>query len=137
MVQITLSSSLKYKEIIRETIIRLEKVGINGIFPNLDSGVAKEDVNLDFMRKLESEHFEAIDSSKALYIICPGGYVGTLVSVEVGYARAKGKTIIFSEQPEDLGLQALATKVISLDDLALFPYKIMHFSGKTFIIAYG
>lgn len=113
MKRITISSSLKYKEMIGRTISELEHVGVVGLFPNLDSNVAKEDVDLEFMKKLETEHFEAIDSSEGLYVICPNGYVGTLVSAEIGYARAKSKIIIFSEIPEDLGLQALATNYIS------------------------
>lgn len=117
MERITISSSLKFKEAIRYAVSELEKHGIKALFPNLDSGVKKEDVDLDFMKRLEKEHFEAIDSTKALYVICPDGYVGTLVSVEIGYAVAKGKLIIFSETPEDLGLQALASNCISLKEL--------------------
>lgn len=118
MERITISSSLKHKELIRTAIQDLEQHGVRAVFPNLDSGVAKEDVDLEFMRKLEREHFESIDDSEALYVICPEGYVGTLVSVEIGYARAQGKPVIFSEQPEDLGLQALATNYVSLEQLA-------------------
>ncbi len=102
---------------ISQAISELGQIGVVGLFPNLDSGVAKEDVNLEFMRKLETEHFEAIDSSEGLYVICPNGYVGTLVSVEIGYARAQGKAIIFSETPEDLGLQAIATNYIPLEEV--------------------
>lgn len=115
MQRVTVSSSLKFKELIKQAISDLEKVGVTGLFPNLDSKVAKEDVDLEFMKKLEAEHFEAIDSSEILYVICPAGYVGILVSAEIGYATAKGKKIIFSETPEDLGLQALATDYISVD----------------------
>jgi len=118
MERITISSSLKHKELIRTTISDLEQHGVRAVFPNLESGVAKEDVDLEFMKKLEKEHFEAIDDSEALYVICPDGYVGTLVSVEIGYANAQGKQIVFSEEPEDLGLQALATNYVSLDKLA-------------------
>lgn len=117
MERITISSSLKYKEIIRQVISDLRQVGVLGLFPNLDGNVAKEDVNLEFMRKIENEHLEAIDASEALYVICPGGHVGTLVSVEIGYARARGKRIIFSETPEDLGLQVMATDIISLEEI--------------------
>jgi len=117
MKRITVSSSLKNKEMIRRAISDLGQVGVVALFPNLDSGVAKEDVNLEFMRKLEGEHFEAIDSSEGLYVINPNGYVGTLVSVEIGYARAQGKAVIFSEIPEDLGLQAIATNYIPLEEV--------------------
>lgn len=95
----------------------MKNYGVEGVFPNLDSGVAKEDVDLEFMKKLEKEHFEAIDISEALYVICPNGYVGTLVSVEIGYASAKGTPVIFSEKPGDLGLQALATGYVPLSEL--------------------
>lgn len=117
MERITVSSSLKYKEIIRRVVHELDQVGVVALFPNLDSQVKKEDVNLEFMQKLEAEHFEAIDNSQALYVICPDGYVGTLVSVEIGYARAAGKQVIFSETPEDLGLQALASSYVPLEEV--------------------
>jgi len=117
MERITISSSLKFKELIRQTISDLKQLDIVGVFPNLDSNIAKEDVNVEYMKKLELEHFEAIDASDGLYVICPNGYVGTLVSVEIGYAQAKGKAIFFSEIPEDLGLQAIATDYISLEEI--------------------
>ena len=117
MERLTISSSLRYKETVRQTISDLEKAGITGVFPNLDNVIAKEDVNLELMRKIEAEHFKAIDSSDGLYVICPNGYVGTLVSAEIGYAVAKGKPIIFSETPQDLGLQALATSYLALEDI--------------------
>lgn len=115
MKKVTVSSSLKYKGMIKQAISELKKIGVIGLFPNLNNGLAKEDVNLEFMKKLETEHFEAIDSSEGLYVICPNGYVGTLVSVEIGYARAKEKIVIFSEIPEDLGLQAMATEYVPLE----------------------
>lgn len=117
MERVTISSSLKYKEMVKSAIVDLEEAGVKALFPNLDSGVAKENVDLNFMEKLEREHFEAIDNSDALYVICPDGYVGTLVSVEIGYAHARSKPVIFSEEPEDLGLQALAHSYISLENL--------------------
>lgn len=117
MQRVTISSSLKYKELIKQAISELDTVGVVGLFPNLDNDVKKEDVNVAFLKRLEAEHFEAIESSEGLYIICPDGYVGTLVSVEIGFARACNKTIIFSEKPEDRGLQAIASGYVSLKEL--------------------
>ncbi len=117
MERVTISSSLKFKEVIRDAASKFEKCGIKASFPNLDSGVKKEDVDLEFMKKLERDHFKAINESEALYVICPNGYVGTLVSVEIGYAVAQGKPIIYSERPEDLGLQALASSYVALEEL--------------------
>lgn len=114
---LTISSSLKFKEQIRSAIEGLSSCGVKAVFPNLDSSVRKEDVDLAFMKQLEREHFESINISNAIYVICLDGYVGTLVSVEIGYAKAQGIMIIFSEQPEDLGLQALADEYVNLDEL--------------------
>ncbi len=122
MERVTISSSLKHKELIKSIISELEKVDVIALFPNLDSGVKKENVDLEFMKKLETEHFEAIDSSEGLYVICPNGYVGTLVSVEIGYAHAQNKVIIFSETPEDLGLQAMAAAYIPLEKANTLKY---------------
>lgn len=117
MKKLTISASIRFKEITRKVISDLEKVGVIGLFPNLDSKVAKQDLDLVLMKKLETDHFSAIDSSDGLYVICPEGRVGTLVSVEIGYAVSKKKVIIFSETPEDLGLQALASQCIPLEEV--------------------
>jgi len=117
MERITISSSLKFTEQIKSTIEVLSKVNVVTLFPHLDNPVKKEDVTLELMKVLEAEHFKAIDESEGVYVICPGGYVGKLVSAEIGYATAQKKPIIFSEIPEDLGLQALATSYISLEEV--------------------
>lgn len=119
MERVTISSSIKFKDQIRAALSRFEEVGVEASFPNLDTGVVKENVDVLFMRRLEDEHFESIDESEALYVICPKGYVGTLVSVEIGYAHAQKKPVIFSEKPEDLGLQALATSYVPLEKLQI------------------
>ncbi len=117
MKTITISSSLKNIDQIKITINTLNKIGINGLFPNLDNPVAKEDVDENLMKRIESEHFKAVDESDGLYVICPGGMVGTLVSVEIGYASARGIPVIFSEAPEDLGLKALSSGIVQLENL--------------------
>ena len=120
MERITVSSSLKYKEVVREAIGKLQDLGIVALFPNLDSGIKKEDVTLEQIKLIEYAHFAAIDESEGQYVICPEGHVGTLVSVEIGYAKAQDKPIFFSEEPEDLGLKAMVTKIIPLDRLEDF-----------------
>ncbi len=117
MERIAISSSIKFKDEIRTVLQRARELGLEAVFPNLDASVSKEDVDLEFMRRLERDHFKAIDGCEALYVICPNGYVGTLVSVEIGYAKAQNKLVIFSETPEDLGLQALVTTYVSMDEL--------------------
>ncbi len=117
---ITISSSLRFKEIIEESIKRFTKIGIEARFPNLNSGLKKEDLDLNLMKQIERTHFEAIDSSEALYVINPDGYIGTLVSVEIGYALGAGKPVYCSEKAGSLDLDALASGYISLDDIEKF-----------------
>ena len=117
MKRITISSSLKFVKEIKQTIKKLEKFDVVALFPHLDSPIEFEHLTLEIMKMLETEHFKAIDESEAVYVICPKGYVGKLVSAEIGYATAKGKPIIFSEIPEDLGLQALASSYIPLKEV--------------------
>lgn len=117
MERITISSSLKFTKEIKQAISKLEKIGVVALFPNLDSPTEFDRIDLEIMKELEAEHFKAIDESEALYVICPKGYVGKLVSAEIGYATAKKKPIIFSETPEDLGIQALASLYIPLEEV--------------------
>ena len=117
MKTITLSSSSRYEELIRKAISDMNDLGIVGLYPNLDLGIAKLDVDVDLLKHLQADHFAAVDKSEALYVICPDGYVGLMVSVEIGYAVAKGKPVIFSQKPEDLSLQAFTSAYISLGNL--------------------
>jgi nucleoside 2-deoxyribosyltransferase len=114
---ITISASLRFKKQVETAINDLKEIGVEALFPNLDGKIIKAKVTVNLMRQLTQEHFEAIDASEALYIICPNGYVGTLVSVEIGYACAHGKPIIFSEKPKDIGLRSFATGYVGLEEL--------------------
>jgi hypothetical protein len=120
MTNITISSSLRFKENIKTAITEFTKLGITAYFPNLDLEVKKDDITLELMQRLERDHFASIKNTEALYIICPGGYVGVMVSAEIGFARALGKPVIFSETPTDLGIQSLATGYVALTDLNKF-----------------
>ena len=119
MERITIGPNPKYKELISTVINDLQQNGVE-VSPYLDSGVAKEDISLMHMKNLQREHFAAIDDSEALYVICPDGHIEAFVSTMIGYARARGKRIIFSDKPEDLELLALATSHshVPLDKLA-------------------
>lgn len=117
---ICLSASLKYVDLIRETLRRFEKMGIHASFPNLDSGLDKEKLDLEMMGRLCQDHFRAIGNADALYVIDPKGYIGTLVKVEIGYALGKGQPVYFSEPANALALDSLATGVVALDWLEQF-----------------
>ena len=43
-------------------------MGITALFPNLDSGPGKDKLDMETMRRLCQDHFQAIDHSEALYV---------------------------------------------------------------------
>ncbi len=120
MKTICLSSSLKYKDLIREAIQKFREAGIEALFPNLDSGLDKDKLGMETMKKLCQDHFRAIDDSEALYVIDPDGYVGTLVKIEIGYALGKRKPVYFSEKTDSLDLDSLSEEIIPLDSIERF-----------------
>lgn len=120
MKTICLSSSLRFKQRIRETIRRFREIGITALFPNLDSGLDKDKLDMETMKGLYQDYFQAIDDSDALYVIDPEGYIGTLVTVEIGYSLGKGKPVYFSETTNTLDLDSLPEDVIPLDSLDRF-----------------
>jgi len=120
MKRITISSSLRFKDLIRKTIADFKNVGIEAKFPNLDSGLSKDNLTLQLMKQIEEAHFKSIDNSDALYILNPEGYIGTLVAAEIGYAIGEGKPAYYSEEANSLDLDAMATGYIALADIKKF-----------------
>lgn len=57
--------------------------------------------------ELERYHLAMIDNCDALVVCSAGGYVGASALIEIGYAQAIGKRIIFTEKPEEFMLQTL------------------------------
>jgi mazG nucleotide pyrophosphohydrolase len=57
--------------------------------------------------ELERYHLNMIDNCDALIVCSAGGYVGASALIEIGYAQAIGKRIIFTEKPEEFMLQTL------------------------------
>ncbi len=57
--------------------------------------------------ELERYHLDMIDNCDALVVCAVGGYVGASALIEIGYAQALGKRIIFIEKPEEFMLQTL------------------------------
>jgi len=61
--------------------------------------------------QLERHHLSSIEKSDALIVCSPKGYVGASGMLEVGYANALNKRIIFTEKPEEFILNALPAEV--------------------------
>lgn len=114
---IAISASIRHKELIRRVIEKLKEIGVTAMFPNIDSSLENVKDKIKYTKQLEADHFHAIDKCECLYVICPEGIIGVSVSIEIGYAVAKGKPIVFSETPNDLGLQALKNRIVALEDI--------------------
>lgn len=61
--------------------------------------------------ELERHHLESIEKSDALIVCNPAGYVGASALIEIGYAQALGKRIIFIERPEEFMLNTLPSEI--------------------------
>ena len=100
--------------------MNLKKWGLDALFPNLNSGLDKDNLDMQTMKRLCTDHFRAIDKSEALYVIDPNWYIGTLVKIEIGYAIGKGKPVYYSEKTNESDLDSLCTDIIPTDKLEKF-----------------
>lgn len=120
--KITIGCSMKYRDLARETVNRLGDIGITPLFPNLDYGSENKDyaMTIEEKKRLAMEHYAAIDEADVVYLLTPGGYMGTSLKIELGYAIAKDKPIYFSEPTNDIGLDCYAKEFIPTDNLRRF-----------------
>ena len=73
------------------------------------------DADPDYKSRVTLQHFPEIDDGDVFYALCPGGYIGCSVTIELAYAYAKGKEIIVSEPPAEFAVRALVTEISSPD----------------------
>ena len=93
--KVVISSSMKFKAEIKFVISEFEKLGIVGVFPNVDSYERGSPLTIEEREALAEEHYEAIRNCDAVYFILGDGYMGTSCKVELGYSRALGSLFIF------------------------------------------
>ncbi len=120
--KITISSSIKFYDLIKTTINKLSYLGYTPLFPNLEySSESKDNILTSSEKiKLAREHYAAIKEADAVYFILPKGYMGTSCKLELGYALALNKPIYFSEPTKDTSLDGYSKKIISLENLLEF-----------------
>jgi len=122
MKKIAIGCSMKYRDILSDTMEKLSEMGLQPLFPNLDYSSENADKadTLDEKKRLALEHYEAIRESDAVYFIVPEGYMGTSCKLELGYAVASNKPVYFSEPTNDLALDCYVSKFIPLESLRDF-----------------
>ncbi len=120
MNKIVISSSMKFKDLVESTMREFESIGFTPLFPNLDYSKKHVDLTIQEKSKLAQDHYKAIEESDAIYFILPKGYMGTSCKIELGYVLALKKPIYFSEPTNDVGLDYIPNKFISLNNLIEF-----------------
>ena len=121
---ITICASIRHMELIRSTLQEMELQRIHGLFPNIDFQPEGSEMSLHEMKMLQDDHFKAIASSDAIYVLNPQGYIGTMVTAEIGFATGKGKAVYYAEKSPEIELQALASGIIP-------PHRISEFINIT------
>lgn len=61
--------------------------------------------------ELERHHLSSISKSDALIVCDPEGYVGASALIEIGFANAIGKKVVFVEKPEEFMLNTLPAEI--------------------------
>jgi len=61
--------------------------------------------------ELERYHLSSISKSDALIVCDPEGYVGASALIEIGFANAIGKKVVFVEKPEEFMLNTLPAEI--------------------------
>jgi nucleoside 2-deoxyribosyltransferase len=117
--RVTLSGSFrKHLDYILSIKRDLEKQGVQVLSPRFvtpknpgDEFVVFDGEDGKTPLQLERHPLDSIDSSDALIVCNPGGYVGASAMIEVGYAHSVGKHTIFVEKPEEFMLNTLPADV--------------------------
>lgn len=83
----------------------------------LASRLAGENIEYEISRRRDSRGImgclKKIDVADAIYIVNPGGYVGKSVSVDIGYAYAKNKSIYAMHPVHDPPVMDLVNAILS------------------------
>lgn len=119
---VCISSSCKFEKDWQTLKEVLEKSGVKVFLPS-DTSYADsvtEAESIEEKRGLMDEYNAFIDESDILNVYCPNGYIGVGVSIEIGYAYAKNKEIISSEEITEMGGRALTEKILSVTELRAF-----------------
>ncbi|HEX3568844.1 MAG TPA: hypothetical protein VHT70_04185 [Candidatus Saccharimonadales bacterium] len=117
--QVVLSGSFrKHLDYILDVKEKLAETGATVLSPRFEKpkNPGEEFVTFDGEEgksplELERYHLEMISGADALVVCSPNGYVGASALIEIGYAQALGKRVIFTEKPEEFMLATLPAEV--------------------------
>lgn len=112
---VTICSSSRFYSTVQRFATDLKPLGITVHTPNFDYDERSTRVGTAEKKRLTLEFLEKVRDADLIYVVDEGGYTGTSVSIEVGFAAALGKIIVLSEEPTEPAIGALAHRIIPVD----------------------
>lgn len=116
-VNITICSSSRFYGEAKRIAEELQTKGLSVYTPRFDYNEEERSVGREEKFDLTKEFLQKIEASGAIYIVNPGGYVGLSVSIETGFAYAKGIKIFALSKPSEPAVEALTDKIVDVDEL--------------------
>jgi nucleoside 2-deoxyribosyltransferase len=114
---VTICSSSKFYDTARRAEAAFRRLGMTVYTPRYDFNEQHVQVNESDKIQLTRDFLAKIAKSDAIFVVANGGYAGVSVCIEVGYAVAQGKVVLFSEQPTEFALRALVDTVIPIEEI--------------------
>jgi hypothetical protein len=108
-----IAGSRKFQSVILPLVDTLQSLGYRPLTPQKEKIESDEEGE----RQALLLAFKQIDESDLLYVYAKDGYIGKTVAIEMGYAFAKGKKIIASEQLSEFSAQALVSEIADEETL--------------------
>jgi len=95
-----LSGSTRFREVFQNADRNLTLAGhivlSCGVFAHAEGVSLTDQAKAD----LDALHLAKIDIADSLFVINPGGYVGTSTRAEIDYAQSLGKPVVYLVPPE-------------------------------------
>ena len=99
---VTLCGSTRFKDAFMEAQKRLTLDGNIVISVGLFGHSGDDEVWTEGTKEmLDDMHKRKIDMADEIFVINPGGYIGSSTRSEIDYAKANGKKVVYMEPPEE------------------------------------
>jgi len=106
-----------------------------GEMERLERKLREADVQYQIPKRMNSRGIlgclKKIDEADVVYVVNPDGYVGKSVSVDIGYAYAKNKSICVMHRLDDPPVMDLIESVFSLEELIDFIKEVQTLGRKS------
>ena len=83
----------------------------NNIVDELEGFVFLDSDQRRSIKGVQNRHLSAIGNADILYVVCPDGYTGQSVCLEIGYAIATGTPVLASSRPEDVTVRQYVDEI--------------------------